>query len=571
MNKLYKVGLRILIALALSIPSKGNAFPKVETGGREDSAPLPGNNKIQSVTISENGAGCTKEDIISEGPCSPPPVVCAGDITLTTQAEVDAFPATYGCSEIKTARLLISGNDITNLDSLYSLTRIEQLMIRNNASLSNLDGLSNLSSVGKGCRNCALPGCEDCLNEGFYIETNPVLSDISGLSSLARVDGNLIINSNPKLINLDGLNRLTSIGGWLGIMNNASLTNLDGLSALDTAGLDRYGSLSISISNNRALTSIKGLRSITSLPGYLGIGGNTSLPNLDGLDSLVQLIGVAGGPGDGSAGLVIQGNASLTNIDALSALSFIRARGSSATSGVLRISDNPSLANLNGLASLTEISGNGELTINNNDLLTNVDGLSSLVKLSGFYLSLTITNNSLLTQVDGLSSLSPIGPRFYMKVADNPKLTRCCGLYQSIVVFRPDGTIIISGNGGGCTKEEILAGGPCDARPEVCYKNITLTTQAQVDAFPATYGCSEIAGTLTISGNDITNLDSLHSLTTVGHLSIRDNGSLTNLDGLSGLSSVGETVGAEFYTSVYIWNNAILSDIGGLSSLQRIN
>src|SRR5882757_9747956 len=76
-----------------------------------------------------------------------------------------------------------------------------------------------------------------------------------------------------------------------------------------------------------------------------------------------------------------------------------------------------------------------------------------------------------------------------------------------------------------------------------CTGDITLTTQAQVDGFPAMYGCTEITGTLTISGNDITNLDSLYSLTMVGKLTVSSNGSLTNLDGLSGLSKVVSVTG----------------------------
>jgi len=71
-----------------------------------------------------------------------------------------------------------------------------------------------------------------------------------------------------------------------------------------------------------------------------------------------------------------------------------------------------------------------------------------------------------------------------------------------------------------------------------CAGDISLSTQAQVDAFPGTYGCSEISGTLTISGNDITNLDSLYSVTTIGKLNISSNSNLTNLNGLAGLSRV---------------------------------
>ncbi len=66
-----------------------------------------------------------------------------------------------------------------------------------------------------------------------------------------------------------------------------------------------------------------------------------------------------------------------------------------------------------------------------------------------------------------------------------------------------------------------------------------LTTQAQVDAFPQ--DCNLVAGSIEIvSSADITNVDGLSGLTSVGgYLKIKYNDALINLDGLSGLTSVG--------------------------------
>ena len=506
-------------------------------------------------------------------------VTCSGNITLTTQAEVDAFPAVHGCTEM-TKTLTITGNDITNLDNLYSLTRIEQLLIKNNPGLLNLNGLSNLQSVGAGCQNCSLPGCVDCLEEGIYIQNNAVLENINGLSSLSSVKANLVINSNPKLTDLDGLSSLTSIGGMLEISNNATLTNLDALAALDTTGYHRNGSVSISIGNNPALTSIKGLRSITVLPAGLALTENASLVDLQGLESLISISGFM--PPNFTfnpvTGLYITGNISLQNIDALSALSVIRATGSVSPSADLMISNNPVLQNLNGLSSLTEIGGaNAGFTIDNNDLLTDIDPLLSLTKLSGFRISFSIRNNAALANVDGLSSMVINGPRLSARIENNPQLNECCGLYHMVSVFRPDATITISGNGAGCTKEDIIAGGPCeDNEPVVCNGGITLTTQAEVDAFPAQHGCTEITGMLKISGTDIINIDSLYSLIKVSELLIVENDNLTNLDGLSNLEAVtadcssGECGGAGTDRGFTLHDNTLLSDISGLSSLTKI-
>jgi hypothetical protein len=55
----------------------------------------------------------------------------------------------------------------------------------------------------------------------------------------------------------------------------------------------------------------------------------------------------------------------------------------------------------------------------------------------------------------------------------------------------------------------------------------TLTTQAEVDAFPQ--DCDSVLSDLIVNGSDITNIDGLVNLTSVGgNLDIRGNGSLTN-------------------------------------------
>src|SRR5260221_13840711 len=179
MKAQYKAGLSILIVLALSTLVTVNSYSKVGPG-RNDS----GRNSR------------TKEAVQA-------PATCSGDITLTSQAEVDAFATTYACAVI-TGTLTISGNDITNLDSLRFLPRVEHdLIISNNPNLIDLTGLSSLTYAGAGGAG-PYPGAH--------------------------------IGYNPKLTNLDGLNKLSSVAGVLAIYNNDALTNLDGLSSLMSVG-----------------------------------------------------------------------------------------------------------------------------------------------------------------------------------------------------------------------------------------------------------------------------------------------------------------------------------------------
>jgi len=91
----------------------------------------------------------------------------------------------------------------------------------------------------------------------------------------------------------------------------------------------------------------------------------------------------------------------------------------------------------------------------------------------------------------------------------------------------------------------------CSCLPE----GITFSTQAQIDNFQTNYpGCTEIEGNVTIHGNDITNLNGLNVLTSIGgYLDISGNGALTSLSGL-------DNIEAASITNLTITNNSSLSD-----------
>jgi len=86
--------------------------------------------------------------------------------------------------------------------------------------------------------------------------------------------------SGANIKNLTGLSSLTSIGGELVIHYNDALTSLTGLSSLTSIG----GYLRIYY--NDALTSLTGLSSLTSIEGYLDISYNNALTSLTGLDNV---------------------------------------------------------------------------------------------------------------------------------------------------------------------------------------------------------------------------------------------------------------------------------------------
>jgi len=139
---------------------------------------------------------------------------------------------------------------LTNLDGLSSLTSVNgYLDVSGNATLTNLDGLSNLTYV----------------HGSLYVSNNAVLTNLDGLSNLTSVYiGNLAVASNDLLINLDGLSNLTSVDGFLFVSSNNLLTNLDGLNNITSV------SSNLSVINNNALNVFCGLYPLLSSTGLGG-------------------------------------------------------------------------------------------------------------------------------------------------------------------------------------------------------------------------------------------------------------------------------------------------------------
>lgn len=90
---------------------------------------------------------------------------------------------------------------------------------------------------------------------------------------------------------------------------------------------------------------------------------------------------------------------------------------------------------------------------------------------------------------------------------------------------------------------------------------LLLSTQADVDNFPTNFpGCTDLAVGLTVTGNNIVNLDGLNGiLTTANSLIIRDNPILASLNGLSSLTSIA--------VELKIDNNDALTSLSGLDNL----
>ncbi|GLR15917.1 GEVED domain-containing protein [Portibacter lacus] len=414
------------------------------------------------------------------------------NVTLSNQTQVDTFSQTEVIGN-----LIITGADITNLDSLSALSSVTgYFTISNNPELLNLEGLSSLASIGR-----------------LHISYNESLLSLEGLSSLTSLEQMSIISNeslfnidafsaisslyylrvtgNPKLPNLNALSSLDSVTAELIINGNNLLSNLEGLSAL------RYVGGRVEIINNETMSNLQGLTTLNTVGGLL-IRNNPILQSLNGLNNLSCVGGVSNFYKTG--GIEISRNPSLKYIEGLSALSYIEKD--------LVIDDNDGLINLNIPLSLDSLN---QLIIKNNDVLLNLNISPNLDSLS----KLEINNNDAMLNLNGLSKISYVGS---LNVHDNDALINFKGLSS-----------LLSAN------------------------IISISSNASLLSLEGLEGLTSVSRLITVTNNPVLqNLAGLSSLTSVTQsISISDNDSLTSYCGLFPLLNGGS------YTSATISGNAV--------------
>lgn len=141
-------------------------------------------NSTGTIQISGNAFGCNNNGQVLYNcqACLP------NGITLSTQEQIDNFQVTYeGCKIIQGPLIISGGDDITNLNGLNVLERVEEgLYIYDNINLEDLSGLDNISSIGS----------------ELVIHNNEVLDKISALSNIDPESIEYLeITSNPLLSN----------------------------------------------------------------------------------------------------------------------------------------------------------------------------------------------------------------------------------------------------------------------------------------------------------------------------------------------------------------------------------
>ena len=366
-----------------------------------------------------------------------------GDVSLSTQDEVNAFPP--GCTNL-TRELVITGENITNLNGLKNLQTVGRLQIADNPRLTSIAALTALTSVG----------------ETVAIFNNAVLTSLNGLNQLQTVGrGTVLIADNPRLTSIAALTALTSVGDDVDIDNNAVLTSLQGLNKLQTVG----GTLLIA--DNLRLTSIAALTALTSVGDDVDIDNNAVLTSLQGLNQLQTV----------NRSLRIANNPQLTSIAALTALTSV---GDNAV-----INNNAVLPSLDGLNKLQTVGRT--LLIERNSRLTSIAALTALTTVSS---DLEINNNAVLPSLDGLNQLQTVNR--ILQIQANPQLAVCAlSSICQLVATKNSLDIAIAGNAPGCSSVE-----------QVQANCLSITTQPAAGA--TVCAGSSVTATVTASGSGIT-------------------------------------------------------------------
>ena len=533
-------------------------------------------------------------------------------LSIYDNPELISLAGLEGITEATTGLYIYRNHTISNLNPLSSIQNIGgDIRILENNNLINIDALIGVSSIS--------PIITD-IDPGIFIEDNPVLQNVDGLSNITSVpeDHIISIKNNASITHLQGIANLNlsdlSSEGVLEISNNVNLTTCDVQSICEL--LDHQSPATIIIEGNAyGCETVSQVNSVclgcpiedvvltsqaevvaftTTYPDCLRprvrltISGAdiTDLSPLDGyvLDNVVikdnpLLTSLTGITGSSGLWIMIDNNDALTDFTGLGNSAFnadrfevINNDGLISFTGLeanvngpfnsIVVGNNSQLRNIDGLENYTLWIGQGEILIYDNPLLENIDGLSEVSEILDPN-TISITNNASLINIMGLSNL----PDYFGEIiiTDNASLSNCS--IQSFCEFldvNPGTGATISNNDEGCnTRIEVETN--CTGCPA---NNITLSSQAEVDDFPVNYpGCQILNFDLTVSGNDITDLSALSQINTMtSRLRVLNNANLTSLNGLGAIDFQSNN------GSIELENNAVLSSVGGFtpSSLNTI-
>ncbi|SEJ53802.1 Por secretion system C-terminal sorting domain-containing protein [Dyadobacter sp. SG02] len=335
-------------------------------------------------------------------------------ITLSSQAQVNAFSTTYpGCTQVL-GDIRVEGADIVDLNGLTNIQQIDRsLWIINNPLLTNMSGLSNLKST-----------------MGFQLTNNPLLTNFAGLESLESAG--ITVSNCPAINSLSGLQNVKNLTSLH--LTNTTIADFKPLTSLEKLG---YVSLS---APNPNIKNFDGLQGLTELGGFL-VAQGMHIDDFKGLDNVTKL-GAADfwgtfGSLQGlnkvdtiSSWLVFFPNTNVPNLKGFDSLKFVD----------MLIISGPSFTSLEGLESLTTALSYIRVV---DTQITSFKGLGNLENLY-----LEATGNAALVSLEGFENVHFSN----LILAGSPLLTQCA--VPSVCMAIHDKALAIGNNGTGCNSVE---------------------------------------------------------------------------------------------------------------------
>ena len=513
-------------------------------------------------------------------------------VTFSSQAEIDLFPSINPGCKIIGGDLTLNGADINNLDSLFSIEKIDGGLKVFSSSLTNFEGLNNLDTIngpltiqgGQSIVNCQ--GLESVKKIGTPSSSSSISSnglvDFSGLDSVTIIEGSVNISDCQNLTSFQGLGSVTSIG-QLDILDCFNLNSMQGLNSVQS--IEFFSLINTDISNFEGMESLQTVSTfnVSDLASLINLNGLSSLSSVDFfyIDDCVAMTSL-----DGLENLnAVNGNFAFRRNNMLSDVSALENADLSGLN-VLLIYDNPVLSVCNYSSICAYLDADGNANIYDNDVGCNgsieiseaccisdptwCPEESETCFLSGVTFSsqaeidlfpilnpgckivggITI-NGSGITNLDSLISIEKINGG--LKVFSS-SLTNFEGLNNLDTINGPltiqGGQSIVNCQGLESVKK---IGTPSSSS--------SISSNGLVN-FSGLDSVTIIEGSVNISDcQNLTSMQGLGSVTSIGDLNIYDCFNLTSLQGLNSLQIVD-------FLSIF---NLAVSDLDGLESLQTVS
>ena len=476
-------------------------------------------NEGRTIAIHDNKAngGCS-----NTYPPADSAVCVTAYCVLKTQSEADEFPAAL--TRIDNGGVFIGG-EVTNLDFLSHVTKIDNLIIRGTTALVELSAITTAATASTEAVYSGLYGLKEVNNliVGPARDrriVNASLDSLGYFPNLTRI-GNLEVLFNPALTTLGTFDSLENVDGNLFARSNNVLTHLGNYPALENI----HGNFDLQ--RLPLLTHHGNFPVLDKINGSLSLGFNPLLTALDfpNLTAVNQRI------------LIID-NDTLSDCCALSA----EVIGTSSDVFIAR--NAPGCQAIAGATDIAAISSATPCIVGNIIFRTqaDVDSFpSSITQLRGGIVIGPDTDADPITNLNALAALTEIGHLTVKKTASlnelvtfNSTTTTKTGL-GALQTIR--GNLVIGSQNRGNTGLDSLG----------YFDELT-----------------SIGGNINIGYNtSLSRIGTFSALDTIGgFVNIRDNAALQTLGDFSALDSI------ESILSIY--NNLALTALGDFSTLEKI-